>query len=763
VNINRSLGTFLAGTCALAAAGPAFAQTTNTTAPNGQPAASQAQTDQNAIIITAEKRPQLLLDVPQSVTAVSGGTLEAQHATNFQDYLKLVPGLQLNQDTPGEGRLIIRGVNTGGVASTVSVYMDETPFGSSSGLVNGAVLAGDFDTFDLNRIEVLRGPQGTLYGASSLGGVLRFVTNAPSTAGFEARGRIGIEDVSSGGVGPNVDAMINIPLGSTVAFRASGNFRKDPGFIDSTGIGGSDHAKDINDDRVYGGRASLLFKPSDAASIRLTALAQNIDADEPTLIEADPVTLKPVHGLVESQFVPQFSNLHYRVLNGTGTFDLGFANLVSSTSFSKQDQTTRGDLTVALSAALAPLIGPNEFIEPQLTNLKKFTQELRLSGQTHFADWLVGGFYTHENGLIQQDLVALQPGTLTPITLPSFLGSTLGHLELHSTYKELAGFANATVHITDQFDLQFGGRYSHNSQSATQSSLGALVGPPTTFTNNSSEHVFTYSVAPKLKLNPNTTLYARVAKGFRPGGPNAIPPTAPAAVPRTFHSDSVTSWEAGIKAQTSDHRFSIDADAFHITWKDIQLFDVVVVVDPVTGRPLAFGVNINGSGAKSDGAEFTATARPLPGLDLSLNGAYTNARLTADTPPVVGGFKGDQLPFTPKLSVAAIADYHWQINPGIRAHVGASIRRLSGQTGDFSAAFVAVHGHQRHIPAYSVIDLSAGANFGRFNLDAYVKNIGNSHGITSIAGTQTPIFPDGSIGTGIIRPRTFGLSLGFNY
>ena len=141
--------------------------------------AAPMQTDNENIVITATKRPQVLLDVPQSISVVSGANLEAQHATNFQDYLKLVPGLQLNQDTPGEGRLIVRGVNTGGVASTVSVYVDDTPFGSSSGLVNGAVLAGDFDTFDLNRIELLRGPQGTLYGASSLSGVLRFITNAP--------------------------------------------------------------------------------------------------------------------------------------------------------------------------------------------------------------------------------------------------------------------------------------------------------------------------------------------------------------------------------------------------------------------------------------------------------------------------------------------------------------------------------------------------------------------------------------------------------
>src|SRR6185312_9114132 len=125
------------------------------------------------------KRSEALIDVPQSVSVVDGGSLERAQATNFQDYLKLVPGLQLVQSTPGQGRLVMRGVNTGGVASTVAVYMDETPFGSSSALVNGAVLAGDFDTFDVARIEVLRGPQGTLYGASSMGGLLKFVTNTP--------------------------------------------------------------------------------------------------------------------------------------------------------------------------------------------------------------------------------------------------------------------------------------------------------------------------------------------------------------------------------------------------------------------------------------------------------------------------------------------------------------------------------------------------------------------------------------------------------
>lgn len=755
---------FLAGTCVLAAAGPAYGQNSNAQAASAQPLPAQAQADQNAIVITAQKRAQVLLDVPQSVTVLSGGTLEEQHANSFQDYLKLVPGLQLDQSRAGEGRLVLRGVNTGGVASTVGVYVDETPFGSSTGLVNGAVLAGDFDTYDLSRIEVLRGPQGTLYGASSLSGVLRFVTNSPSTSGFEARGRVGLESVSDGDLGYNANAVVNVPLGSTVAFRATGSYRKDAGFIDSIGTSGtdlfgyvftSDIAKNINADRSFGGRASLLFRPSDAVSVRLTAIAQNIDADAPSVIEADPVTLRPLHGLSQSQFVPQFSNLHYRVYNATGDFDLGFATLTSSTSYATQKQRERTDLTFPLSGFLQAIgLPPNELIEPQDTNLDKFTQELRLSSQTRLLDWLVGGYYTHEKGLIHQDFVAVQPGTLTAIQLPF----TLATANLDSKYRELAGFADSTIHFAPQFDVEVGGRYSHNKQSAHQVSDGILAGGFNDFpVARSSENVFTYSVAPKFKPNDHTSFYARVAKGFRPGGPNVLPPGAPANVPKIYHSDSIISYEVGAKAESADRRFSIDAAAFHINWKDIQLFAVVN----------GFGVNTNGSSARSDGFEFTASARPMPGLDLSLNGAYTNARLTGDTPDVVGGRDGDQLPFTPKFSVGLNGDYHWQLGSTTRAHVGASLRHLSGQTANYDPVFVVTFGRQRHVRPYNVIDLNAGVDFGHFNLEAYVKNLGNSHGVTSTTGTTVfgafPIYPDGAIGTGIIRPRTIGLTLGFDY
>ena len=223
------------------------------------------------VIVTAQKRAEALIDVPQSVSVVGGDVLERQQAANFQDYLKLVPGLQLVQATPGVGRLVVRGINTGGVASTVAVYVDETPFGSSSGLVNGAILAGDFDTFDMQRIEVLRGPQGTLYGASSLGGVLKFATNPPQTESFEARMRVSAESVADGEMGYSGTGMVNVPLSETLAIRATGYYREQGGFIDSIGTAGSDVQEDINESESSGGRLSVLFAPSDAVSVQLSA------------------------------------------------------------------------------------------------------------------------------------------------------------------------------------------------------------------------------------------------------------------------------------------------------------------------------------------------------------------------------------------------------------------------------------------------------------------------------------------------------------
>ena len=721
----------------------------------GYAAEKEAGETLETITVTAQKRQQTTIDVPLSITVVSGETLEQQHAASFSDYLKLVPGLQLVQTTPGAGRLVLRGINTGSVASTVGIYLDETPFGSSSGLVNGGILAGDFDTFDVSRVEVLRGPQGSLYGASALGGVLKFVTNLPETDKVVVRARAGAASTDGGRMSYLTNVLLNAPINDMLALRISGAYRKYGGFIDSIGTAGSDQQKGINESSNSGARASLLYVPNKDFSIRFSAMVQSFKSDAPGVVESDPNTLATLYGRpTYSQFVPTYRNVDYRVYNGTANWGLNFANLTSTTSYSTQKQTSRDDLTVNLSQLLAGIFKtPNQLYLGQNTDLKKLTQEVRLtSSQPGFVDWLVGAFYTHEDGLILQEFVPVVPGTLTPITtLP-----LLAQVNLSSKYKEIAAFANATLHMSDRVDVDVGGRYSRNNQDAVQASDGALAGGKTENKAKSTENVFTYSVAPKFKFGKDAAIYARVAKGFRPGGPNVLPPNAPAGTPATYQSDTVLSYEIGAKAQTRDGVFAIDVAAFHIDWKDIQLFAVVN----------GFGVNTNGVSATSDGVEFSATLRPFRGLSVAVNGAYSNARLEGSTSPLVGGMKGDKLPFSPKFSLGINSDYRWRVGDTTGAYVGGSVRHLSERSGAFDATFRAANGRQRLIPSYNVLDLRAGLEFSKFTIEAYAKNLNNSDGKTSTSAVRANgfnIYPNGAITTGVITPRTIGLTLTVEY
>ena len=734
-----------------------IAVTSMALAVSGAFAADQAapQDDVQQVVVTAQKRAQTMVDVPQSMSVVGGDTLDKHQATGFADYLKLVPSLQLEQSTPGEGRLVLRGLDTGGVASTVAVYLDETPFGSSSGLANGAILAGDFDTFDLARIEVLRGPQGALYGASSLGGLVKFVTNAPELDRFALRARLGAATVEGGKVAYRSNLLVNTPLSDTVALRMSGSYQKEPGFIDSIGTAGSDIERNINGARNYGGRASLLYKPSTTFDLRLSAVAQNIATDAPGTVESDPDTLETLYGRpTQSQFVPHRRDIHYRVFNGTANWNLGPASLTSSTSYSTQKQFAREDVSFNLSELVEGVFGvPNELYLGQETELKKFTQEVLLSSNAGKRfDWLAGLYYTDEKGAIAQRYHAVVPGSMTPATgLP-----LLADIRLRSNYREVAAFANTTLHLTPVYDLDVGGRYSHNKQDARQIGDGALAGGPADNRADSSEGVFTYAVALKRKFSERSAVYARAAKGFRPGGPNVLPPNPGPGTPATYDSDSVMSYEAGIKTQTVDGMWSLDLSAFHIKWKDIQLLAVVN----------GFGVNTNGAGATADGVEISAGFRPMRGLRLSANGAWNKARLDGATDPLVGGFKGDRLPFSPKYTAALLADYRWTIRDTTPAYAGVSVRRIAGQFASFDFDYRTANGRQREIPSYNVFDAHAGVELGAWTVELYGKNLGNSDGRTSTASLLANggfVHPNGALGTGVIAPRTLGFTLTKEY
>ena len=733
------------------------------------------------VIVTAQRREQTLLEVPQSISVVSGEALERLQAKSFVDYAALVPGLNVTQDNPGQSRLILRGINTGSVGSTVAVYVDDVPFGQSGSLANGAILAGDFDTFDVARIEVLRGPQGTLYGSNSLGGVLKYITNAPSTERVEVRAQAGVENVKRGDTGYLANVMFNLPLGDMLAFRASGFFHRTPGSLDRTGLAGTD----IDRADSYGGRASLLFTPSANFSIRLTGVIQNIEVDSPSQFDADPVTLRPVDAITGARTgkrqtryerYPEFHDIDYRLYSGTIDWNVGFATLTSISSYATQRQDQINDISTNGAQGLAAAIYGSQSasgVGLAFTNnaaLEKYTQEVRLVTPTSdFFDLVVGGYYTRETTSLDQEFLPFSfgtrafippAGTFGPFTFTRFV---FANIDAH--YRELAAYANGTLHLGPRFDLTVGGRYSDNKQDSRQQVI--QLGNGTPIVGDSQEGVFTWSVAPRFELSDTAAIYARVAKGYRPGGPNFIPAGAPAGFPAEFQSDTLVSYEAGIKAETADRSFGIDLSGFYVDWDDI------LILSTANSAAGPVGVNANGKRARTYGGEATATLRPGQGFEVSANLAYTRANLRDDTIAngglnLTGGLRGDELPFVPRWSGNVSADYRWTI-AGATAFVGGDVHLQSDQKAGFDAAYRAAYGRRITLDGYETVNLRAGAEFGAFTIQVYARNLTDSQGLIN-AGTFPTTVPASIGGNGIpliratsIRPRTLGATVGVRF
>jgi iron complex outermembrane recepter protein len=705
------------------------------------PAAAGDAVTLETVLVTAQKREESLQDVPMGVSALGGSMLDDLQARDFSDYAALVPGLSLNTAQQGETRLTLRGQNAGGVGSTVAVYVDESPFGSSTALVNGAVNTGDFDTWDMQRIEVLRGPQGTLYGANSEGGLLKFVTNAPELNKFSVAGEGGAEDVQHGGNGGDGRAMVNLPFGDNVALRMSGFFDDMPGYIRDPASG----QNDVNDGRKYGGRASLLIAATDTLSIRLTAESQTSNYDGTNLVDINPVTLKPLYGdLSQERVVPEPSHFQYENYNGTVDWNLGAVKVLSTTSYGILTANTVTDGTPIYGGLAAGLFGGTGSPLVGDTQLKKFTQEVRLSSadKDQF-EWQVGGYYTHESGALEQSLNAVNAAS----------GQILGQLiqpVVDSIYKEGAAFLDLTYHFNSQFDITAGGRWSSNSQTAVQSTLynptlAELldVSPnPQVVNGDSSEHVWTYSVAPSWHIDKNDMVYARVATGYRPGGPNVLPPTAPDTVQREYGSDKTTNVEVGLRSNLDDGRLSLDIALFHVDWKNIQLLEEVA----------GFGINANGGTARSQGVEWTFAFIPVDGLTLQWTGAYTDAYLTSDAPDL-NAVAGNRLPYAPKWGTGVDAEYKQTLFGDLSGFVGLTYSYVGAREADFASSSATPAG-QVVLPSYNTYGARLGLEKGNYRLTFYGKNLSDSRGFTDYSSSGAPYST-----VAVTQPLTLGVTL----
>jgi outer membrane receptor protein involved in Fe transport len=730
--MHRHLGLgLLAAASTLALAAAAAAQTPAAGQSAQQTAAQQTAAGSANVTVTANLRAERLRNVAMSVTAVTAQKVEQLQAFNFADYAKFVPGLTLVESAPGQEQLILRGLNSGGDASTVATYIDETPYGSSSGLANGTLLPPDIDAFDMNRVEVDKGPQGTLYGASTLGGLLKFVTNPPDPSHLAAEAEVTGDEVENQG-GWAVKGMLNIPLGSDAAFRIVGSDVGNPGFIDDA----VRHLSNVNNSGEQGVRGSFLWQPTSAVTIRLTAIGQDFqenDANEEDIAvnPATGVPLEPITPLFGSlkngRVLSGFDHIQNRLYNGTVDWDIGWGTLTSSTSYGTYDSQTLADTSALFNSEEAATLV-----------VDKFTEEDRLASPAgQRLEWLGGFFYTRETGDLDQRVIDLGA--------PFGAGTLIESAKLPSTYEEEAGFATVTYHFTPQFDVALGGRYAHNDQ--TSSTALNVLGNVLVIHGSSSDSTFTYSVAPKWKPNDQTTVYARIASGYQPGGPNDIACGAPAAVPRTFGPDSVVSYEAGVKTDVFQDMLSFDVDAFYVDWYNIQL---IADIDNT-------GVDINGGRARSEGVEAQGVYTPIEGLTFTANGAYTDARLTTNTNFLLGGKAGNRLPFTPDWAATLDGVYNWSINGDVRAFVGATWSYIGDRVSSFSGTI-----GQVALPSYNTWDLRAGVNVRRnWTVEVFAKNLGDARGISSLSGNLSAVSSGESVA--IIQPRTIGVTLTARY
>lgn len=703
----------------------------NTESDERSTAAAEASVDSlEEIVVTANKRVERLQDVPSSVTSLRADRLSETGLVKLEDYAARVPGLSVNNLTAGglQNSVSLRGVTTGPLgAPTVGVFVDDTPLTSST-----ATNMPDLDPADLERIEVLRGPQGTLYGGGSMGGLIKYVTKAPDYDRLSARLQLDGSTVANGDYGGGARGAMNAPVTDSIAIRASAFVRRDPGFIDNLQTG----RDDVNRILYDGGRFAVGAKLGDSWNLRLSAMHQRIRAEGNPVIDVDGATLQSVYGDLQTRRAPGSDNSHNvnDLYDAQITGDLGFADFVSATSWGENRFESNFDYSPVLSPLIAALYGVDNAgaAVHSTRRVEKFTEEARVSSKSGQPfTWQLGVYYTHESTNLVQDLRVFDAETGGPLEVLSSLGS----VGVPTKFEETAVFGNVTYAVTEPFDVTLGLRYSSNDQSGSQISGGPVFGDsnaPLSASGNST----TFLINPRYRIADNMMVYVRVASGYRPGGPNIVVADVPAA----FGPDTVINYEAGIKADLLDGTLSFDAAAFYIDWSDIQVRQQSAV---------ATTYYINGGEAHSKGVESSVTWRPIAALSFNGNISFTEAALDRDLPQGAA-LEGARLPDTPRWSGQLSADYTFPIFSNWTSSIGASYRYVGER-------FAALELDPYRLPAYETVDLRASLQNDRYLVTLFARNVGDERGYISA-------FRFGALQqVAIIQPRAVGISAAVNF
>ena len=673
--------------------------------------ASAQQTDQGTqpalqeVVVTAQKRAANIEDVPFSVSSTSQQQIINSGSQNLIDLARNIASFSVADLGPGQSQMAIRGISSGqvirdqpGVKEQVGVYLDESP-------ISVALFTPDLELFDLDRFEVLRGPQGTLFGAGSEAGTVRYITHQPDLGRFEAFTDASYESVEYGGRGGSVRGAFNVPLGDTAAARLVLYYHHLPGFIDAIQPGG-EAKQDVNDGDRVGARLSFLWKPNDSLSITPRVVYQQLTTNGYPRVDlynilANPyTTVAPVTIGNLQQYTQQREGLldQFLLTDLDVAWNFGPATLTSITSYTHRDVRVLRDATQLTGSVTFDALGIPDQASVRLssplydrTGLNVFSQEVRLaSNGTQNIDWLVGGFFQHVDRHYGQTLPT--PGYDLLVGLPStdFGAATVDmpfYSDLSYRLKQYAAFGEATWHMTNQFaltaglryykftedkNLLFGGAFGFVPEGTPGQTCVSGTGPggPTCIPQVTPASTDSSGTSPRFivsyKPTDDAQLYAQAARGFRLGGINdpinlTLCTGNDVAIfghQASWKDEKTWDYELGAKTQWLDKRVTFNLDVFYSDIKDLQA--------TTTAGSCSSRIVFNVPTARSAGVEMELFARPNINWDFGVTASYIDAKLTSSvtstptpgTTVVVGGLAdGNRLPTAPKTQAAAYLGY----------------------------------------------------------------------------------------------------------
>ena len=746
------------------ACGPAFAQ-------DAAGKASEGATIEE-VVVTALKRSTTVQTTPISVSAVTEKSLQALGASGIQDYFRTVPNLQVDGNSPTSRRLTLRGVRSAGEA-TVGLYYDETPLTGPAGTTaDASSTSADVNLFDAERVEVLRGPQGTLYGSGSMGGTLRVILNKADSSRYAGAVEVQGNSVKGGSNGYSVKGMVNVPLiedklaARLVLYKTEGG-----GYVDDVLL----NKKNINDQHSSGGRLMLGFTPTENLTINASGLFQK------TTLDGQNIWYPALGGEYKTNarvIAPTSDNL--RMYNVTGKWDLSFATVTATSSYYKWTLLRNSDYSPTLSGsrtnatscrnwvaggpattgstnpactpaqmtaytAYADSRTPGALYQPM--GLTSWNHELRMTGSL-FDDkvnW-TGGVYLEKRDDYIESKVA-KGDAATGIINPNDL-TAWRHVGTET--KQTAFFGEVSYKPIEKLTLTGGlRRFKYDKTVSGQVLISnfitqSYVGPAAQV--DASADGWVSKLNASYQVTSDVMVYAVAAKGFRPGGANNVPGLASALL--AYQPDSLWNYEGGIKSQWFDRRLTLNAAVYQIDWSNMQI--------SATSANGAFSYLTNAGKAKIKGFEIEAVARPIRGLTISGTAAVVDAKLTEDqansTILITGstGLRGDEFPNVAKYSGSASVEYTWPLKGDLNGLVRADYAYVGESASQFRPTYV----YYEKQGDYGYTNLRAGVEGSDWGAYLFVNNVTDEVGrmsVTSAVNNKQQVVS--------ISPRTAGFQV----